>query len=168
MTTPSVHESDFYVKHAGYQVGRRRMGAARLARAAAWGAEHGVTVEWEDSPELWDGDCPPPRFILDCIIRAPSGDIASLGMIGVDRMSDPCFDVVEAELCEELRTQWRERWRLLSRIRENSPTAEQGWPVPERIIDLVREGYVCFRSVGALTYRAELTEKGAEYVDTIG
>ena len=109
----------FFHEHAGYIVGRRAVAAISLARAEIQARREGISFEWEDELEPWDADpeCgPAPTYVLCCLARDASGQVvASLGMVGVNRLSDPYLRVVEAELALEALHELHPRGRFGAR-----------------------------------------------------
>lgn len=103
----------FFHENAGYVVGRRAVGAFRLAQAEEKGERLGLKVIWEDEFLPWDGDCEAPAIHAMASIYHPDreddarpGDkhfyvLAHLGSIGLNSWRDDYVRVVEAELMLE-------------------------------------------------------------------
>ncbi len=93
---------DFFRANAGGWVGHSAEIAVSLARAEQRAEDEGLTIEWEDELDSWDGDCPPPAVHVQAACMSPDGEcLASLGSIGLNSMRDPYVRVVEAELYSE-------------------------------------------------------------------
>lgn len=94
----------FFHEHAGYVVGRAAECALRLARAEERAEREGLVFKCEDDDLPWDGDSPAPEHLLYCGVYENDRErfpLASLGGVGLDRMSDPYLRVVAAELYDE-------------------------------------------------------------------
>ena len=101
----------FFVKHSGYVVGRRAIGAMNLARAEAYAKAAGYTVTWEPDfdadlgdHEAWcsaakQGKCPGHEAQMAILCDA-SGKVRETlgGIIEADR---DYHRVVEAEMALE-------------------------------------------------------------------
>lgn len=62
----------FFKEHAGYSTPPGRAACAlTLARAEIRGRETGLTVQWEDDPLPWDGDCEAPPVLASAMIWHP-------------------------------------------------------------------------------------------------
>lgn len=88
-----------------------------LAKAEHAMLEAGLDVVIEGEIEPWDGDCPAPGYCLSVRLVRPChahGDdhetamncdhvetLASLGMVGVNSLSDPYLRIIAAELAME-------------------------------------------------------------------
>lgn len=92
----------FFAAHAGYRVGYRAVVAMALARAERRAELEELECKWEDEIEPWDGECPAPRYLFCGMVETPTGEIASLGMVGVDSLRDPYLRVVAAELFDQV------------------------------------------------------------------
>lgn len=86
-------------------VGHSAEQALALARAEKKGEERGLAYRMVDEDEAWDGETPAPDHLL-CVFVIDEADdtkpLASIGMVGVDSLSDPYLRVVGAELMAEV------------------------------------------------------------------
>jgi hypothetical protein len=83
------------------------------ARAIVKGHDRGLVCVWSDEDESWDGECEPPKFLLwGAVYRQSDMDnygnpkrhafpFSSLGMVGVNSMSDVYLLNCEADLMRE-------------------------------------------------------------------
>jgi len=61
----------------------------------------------EDELEAWDCDVERPEYVFCVCVYGPEDDdgkrefLDCLGMVGVNRLDDPCLRVIAAELCEQ-------------------------------------------------------------------
>lgn len=93
--------------------------SAMISLETAWGEakaieradDEGLVFEYESSYEPWDGDCPAPKYLFDCFVKNAKGEIvASVGMVGVDSLDDPCLEYsARAELFAEALAELDER-----------------------------------------------------------
>lgn len=102
---PKLYEAFKYHRSMCGWVGHAAEGGLRMARAELWALSESVKFEWEECGEEWDGDCPAPDVLLECIARHPSGERTTLCSVGLNSWSDPYMRSVEAELAYELREQ---------------------------------------------------------------
>lgn len=117
----------FFMEHGGYCTPPGRAACAlAMARAEEEGEKRGLVFWFEDEEDSWEsvhgegeGACPAPAIALICAVFAAEdcdedegviGDmrpkkqaipLASVGMVGLDRLSDPYLRVVRAELLLE-------------------------------------------------------------------
>jgi hypothetical protein len=92
----------------GGYVGHEAETCLALARADMALAHSDVVVITEDEHEPWDGDCPAPEYLVWMRLVRPclehgvdcrhAETLNSLGMIGVNSMSDPYLRICAAEL----------------------------------------------------------------------
>lgn len=107
MNRPSadlVRRFRFFHEHGASWVGHAAEQAISLARAEIEGETRGLFVGFENEGEPWDGEGPAPNYLLCAYVAhedEPKEWLASLGMVGVDDMSDPYLRVVGAELMAE-------------------------------------------------------------------
>lgn len=82
-----------------------------LAKAEEWAEDNGFEVVTEDEHEPWDGDCEAPEHVLSVCLLRPCPEhgmpcshteiLGSLGMVGVNSLSDPYLRVVAAEIAAD-------------------------------------------------------------------
>jgi hypothetical protein len=112
-----VEAYKFFREHAGYIVGRNGVGALSLARDEAWAQEQGITFDWTDSIDEWDG-CEPMAegtLLCDCTMRDKDGKaIGGIGMVN-EYPGGAYFRVIEAELASECRAECEDETNERSR-----------------------------------------------------
>lgn len=94
----------FFYEHAGYAVGESAVTALKLARAEERAEREGLVFKCEDEDYPWDGDGPAPEHFLWCAVYENEHEkfnLASLGGVALNSLSDPYLRVVKAELYVE-------------------------------------------------------------------
>ena len=97
----------FFHEHAGFASPPGAVACAlTLARAEERAEREGLNFVVEDDDLSWDGEGRAPKYLLWCAVyeagkRRPGQQLASLGGVGVNTLSDPYLRVVAAELYAE-------------------------------------------------------------------